>query len=362
MKDVTAYSLHKLMDIPDISITAMFQSLPSRTSFFEYMDTVLLLGHEILDGFAGLDLDGEELPRYMDRVALLEKRLLDINAAKAVWAVEQFSAMLATGSAAQVRHQFQGMERVLLQLITKIERSKISSGGEAAPDFFGPAPATPASAPGSISPAPLAAAPGGRLKAQAKPEMFEKVAVLINNFEINYAMQQLEGLESFTFSDEIDNQVSAIHACLAKFAYDEAAAKTQALIQFLGTGQNGAAGEKKKILAVDDMPVVLSAVKSMLDDHYTVCCVTNHMAALQYLTNNYADLVLLDIEMPDMDGFTLLSIIRKMERYKNVPVIFLTSHASAEHVKTALELGGNDYIKKPVDADILLGKLAKHLS
>lgn len=64
----------------------------------------------------------------------------------------------------------------------------------------------------------------------------------------------------------------------------------------------------KKILAIDDVPDVLTTVKSVLSKRYTVYGVTNHKAALKFLTSNQADLILLDIEMPDMDGFAMQKI------------------------------------------------------
>ena len=115
----------------------------------------------------------------------------------------------------------------------------------------------------------------------------------------------------------------------------------------------------KRILAIDDVPDVLSTIKAVLQDSYTVFGVTNGMSAMKFLANNTADLILLDIEMPDMDGFTLLRIIRQMENYKKTPVVFLTGNASVEYIRTAIENGGNDFVKKPFEVHVLKEKIRK---
>ncbi len=358
MKENSTYSLHKLMEIVDISVVPAMQAVSTRAGFFALMDTLVALSHEVIDEYSAARLDEDARRRYMAKLGAFQKRLLDINATRAVWAIEQFTAALEGGDGRKAQQQFQNLSRVLHPLVTKIEHAKLAltpATGAAAeePRVRQPAPDVPTARVRSVD---------GRPAAPAKPELFERILTLVRNFEAAPAIEQLRVLESVTFSVETDETLLAVHADLMRFAYAEAGEKLEGLLRSLygAQGAPGGAG-RKKILAVDDQPVVLSALQAMLGEHYTVICVTGHMAALQYLTNNSVDLVLLDIEMPDMDGFTLLGIIRKMERYKDVPIVFLTGRASAQDVREARALGGNDFVRKPVDAETLHAKLEKYL-
>lgn len=119
--------------------------------------------------------------------------------------------------------------------------------------------------------------------------------------------------------------------------------------------------EKHIILAVDDMKPLLSSVVSMLLDQYVVMAVTSGVSALKVLEKHSPSLFLLDIEMPQMDGYELAAAIRADERFKDTPIIFLTAKANREAVVAAIQHGGNDYIVKPVEKELLLEKIQRFL-
>ncbi len=121
------------------------------------------------------------------------------------------------------------------------------------------------------------------------------------------------------------------------------------------------ASVRKKILAVDDMPDILLTIKSILKIKYEVFGATNHMTALQVLAHKDPDLILLDIEIPDKDGFDILKIIRRIRGYENTPVIFLTGNVTPGNVRRSRAVGGNDFIRKPIDSQVLLSKIGKYL-
>lgn len=194
-------------------------------------------------------------------------------------------------------------------------------------------------------------------------EVFEKMINLIETLEYEQALIDLKALMSFAYDDEIDERLSELLKTLQRKHYVDAREKARSLRSLVRhiareTRQEKA---KRKILAVDDFPDILRRLKTGLKDNFDVVGVTNHMMALKYLTTNTPDLIILDVEMPDMDGYTLLGIIRKLEGYKNTPVIFLTSNATPDLVKTAFEQGGNDYLKKPVDLNLLTERILKLL-
>ena len=86
----------------------------------------------------------------------------------------------------------------------------------------------------------------------------------------------------------------------------------------------------KNILVVDDNKFNLTAAKKVLCDDYKVTAVMRGAQALTFLEGNDCDIVLLDINMPEMDGFEVLERIRGIERCRNLPVIFLTADDDSE--------------------------------
>jgi putative two-component system response regulator len=119
--------------------------------------------------------------------------------------------------------------------------------------------------------------------------------------------------------------------------------------------------QKKVILAVDDMPSNLMVIQSILEPYFDVRLAKSGKQALFLLTHDMVELVLLDIEMPDVNGFDILENIRQNQALKNLPVIFVTAHANADFIKRAVEVGVNDYIVKPYKPNILLEKIMAQL-
>jgi CheY-like chemotaxis protein len=115
-----------------------------------------------------------------------------------------------------------------------------------------------------------------------------------------------------------------------------------------------------KILAVDNAIMFLNTLKKMLqNDHYDVQCLTSGDEALKYLQNNRADMFLLDVEMPAMDGYELARRLRAMGQ--NAPIIFITANSAREYVDKAAQAGGVGMLMKPLRAHQLLAKLREHV-
>jgi len=106
------------------------------------------------------------------------------------------------------------------------------------------------------------------------------------------------------------------------------------------------AHQKKKILVVDDSGAMLKNVKGWLGDKYEVILANSGEFALKYLSSNYPDLVLLDYEMPNMNGREVLKTIRSDVRMKDLPVIFLTGKSEKEDVMEVMALKPAGYILK----------------
>jgi len=109
------------------------------------------------------------------------------------------------------------------------------------------------------------------------------------------------------------------------------------------------------ILVVDDSITVRKVTeKLLLAHHYRVLTAKDGMDALELLEQEQADLILLDIEMPRMDGFELMAALRGQESYQDLPVIMISSRSGEKHSGKAKDLGVNAFLGKPYQEDILL--------
>ncbi|MCM1039749.1 MAG: response regulator [Roseburia sp.] len=116
---------------------------------------------------------------------------------------------------------------------------------------------------------------------------------------------------------------------------------------------------KNIILVVDDDKTNLTLAQKILLPYYRIAASNSGMAALKYLENNRPDLILLDINMPEMDGFEVMEKLRQQEATKSIPVIFLTADNLAETEVRCFQVGAMDYVAKPFVPDILLSRVAK---
>jgi YesN/AraC family two-component response regulator len=105
------------------------------------------------------------------------------------------------------------------------------------------------------------------------------------------------------------------------------------------------------------MSVSLNAIKNILGSTYDVRVAKNAKLALVILDTVKVDLLILDIEMPQVSGFDLFNIIRSNDDTKNIPVMFVSSHADSEYITQAASSGVRDYMVKP----IVPGKLLKRI-
>lgn len=121
------------------------------------------------------------------------------------------------------------------------------------------------------------------------------------------------------------------------------------------------AGDKPKILIVDDVPTNITVLTEILMADYKMVCATNGKDALKLALGSVPDLILLDIMMPEMDGYEVCRQLKSDDRTNTIPLIFLTArNEEADEVK-GLELGAVDYISKPFSPVILRHKVRIHM-
>ena len=109
----------------------------------------------------------------------------------------------------------------------------------------------------------------------------------------------------------------------------------------------------KIILMVDDVSTNIKCAAEVLKDKYQVVTARNGPTALLILDETKPDLIILDINMPDMDGYELLEIIKSKQECANIPIIFLTAESDAESKEKSFSMGATDYIMKPFGPKIL---------
>ncbi len=114
---------------------------------------------------------------------------------------------------------------------------------------------------------------------------------------------------------------------------------------------------KKKILAIDDSIIALKQLQNILEKKFEFVGVTSGLAGLKRLDAEYFDLVLLDIEMPVMDGFATLTAIRQREGLKDLPIIILTGTRHKQKVIRGITSGVHGYVVKPADSELLISKI-----
>jgi len=117
-----------------------------------------------------------------------------------------------------------------------------------------------------------------------------------------------------------------------------------------------------RILLVDDNPVNMEiAGKTLEKEEYDLYIADNGFTALELLDKIDMDLILMDIMMPEMDGFEAFKIIRNKKRYQDVPVIFVTAKADIDSVCRGFDLGAVDYIRMPFNVLELWARVRTHI-
>lgn len=120
--------------------------------------------------------------------------------------------------------------------------------------------------------------------------------------------------------------------------------------------------EKSTILVVDDSPDNLSLISGLLKDLYKLKVANNGEKAIKIAqAENKPDLILLDVMMPGLSGYDVCQTLKSDPSTRDIPIIFLTAMTGAEDEKKGLELGGSDYITKPISPPIVLARVKTQL-
>lgn len=118
---------------------------------------------------------------------------------------------------------------------------------------------------------------------------------------------------------------------------------------------------RQKILIVDDSPVNIHALSAMLSTEHDIIFATRGEEALEIATRQRPDLVLLDVVMPDLDGYEVLRRLKRDSVTAGIPVIFITAKGDVEDEAKGLQMGAIDYIVKPFSPGIVRVRVNNHL-
>lgn len=120
---------------------------------------------------------------------------------------------------------------------------------------------------------------------------------------------------------------------------------------------------QETILYVEDNPgnrILIQRV--LMAEGYNIVFAENGTEAIEYITKNNFDMILMDINLPDIDGYTLTGKIRQYPNFADIPILALTANVMKGDKEKSLEAGCNGYIQKPIDIDLLPGQIKQYLN
>jgi putative two-component system response regulator len=118
---------------------------------------------------------------------------------------------------------------------------------------------------------------------------------------------------------------------------------------------------KKRVLVVDDTPENLQFLVALLKDKYAVVAETSGQKAIEIAKNSKPDLILLDIIMPQMDGYEVCRLLKSEPATSSIPVVFVTSKNDAFDDTIGYSVGASEYLTKPIEPDLLIATVEAYL-
>ena len=116
---------------------------------------------------------------------------------------------------------------------------------------------------------------------------------------------------------------------------------------------------KKHVLVVDDSSTNLKCTAAILQDTYKLTMLKSGEQAIDYLKGETADIILMDINMPDLDGYETMRRIKQNPDNADIPIIFLTSDSDRSSEIKGLQMGAMDFIRKPIEPEIMRSRIEK---
>lgn len=118
--------------------------------------------------------------------------------------------------------------------------------------------------------------------------------------------------------------------------------------------------EQPRVMVVDDAIESLMVIEAILEDDYLLELFSDGCEALEYVFSNPPDLILLDVMMPEIDGYEFCRRLKAIPEYFDVPVIFITSKSDVQDEELGFSAGASDFIHKPISAPVLTARVRTH--
>lgn len=166
-----------------------------------------------------------------------------------------------------------------------------------------------------------------------------------------------EDIPIFYMGDESDTLKKLIPDHVLQHIFERPIDIKQAVLKIDEYIKSYGRHSKKKILVVDDSGAMLRNVKGWLEENYQVILANSGAMAIKYLATNRPDLVLLDYEMPVVDGSQVLEMIRTETEFSDIPVIFLTSKNDKESILKVMALKPEGYLLKTMEPEKIVQEI-----
>lgn len=176
-----------------------------------------------------------------------------------------------------------------------------------------------------------------------------------------YQAGAVEVLSRHIDACELNNRISA-QVRINRLRNKPAAEVKQDLMIARSPGNNHSAeDEKSKVLLVDDSVSNIQVLNEILSDSYEIFFATNGKQAIEMALEQQPDLIVLDVIMPQMDGYQVCQHLKSMQETKDIGIIFVTSLNDVEDEAKGLQMGAIDYIVKPFSAHIVRARMHNHM-
>jgi putative two-component system response regulator len=119
--------------------------------------------------------------------------------------------------------------------------------------------------------------------------------------------------------------------------------------------------DKRRIMVVDDDITNLNACVYTLMDHYDIIPANSAVKMFKLLTKVRPELIFLDVEMPELNGFEAIKTLKEDVNLAGIPVVFMTATSDPDRERQGIELGAMDFITKPISRSLILKRLANYL-
>ena len=121
-------------------------------------------------------------------------------------------------------------------------------------------------------------------------------------------------------------------------------------------------GHKPKILVVDDQPINIRVIHGLFKSQFDVVMAMNGEQALSQAEQHRPDLIILDVMMPDMDGYEVCRRLKANDKTSHVPVVFVTAHSDPADEKQGIAMGAIDFISKPINAVLVEARVKTYIA